>query len=86
MDREELKAEVDAYMEDYDKMIAEVRPGLGGNPTKQFVCAEERQGRGPLSAQVLMEIAEGKHWLTGFAGLVHHSWPFHPGLPVGIHK
>lgn len=27
VDQEELKAEVDAYMQDYDEKIAEVRPG-----------------------------------------------------------
>ena len=43
MDPEELKAEVDAYMQDYDKKIAEVRPGWGRNPAKQFVWGEERK-------------------------------------------
>lgn len=65
MDREELKAEVDAYMQDYDKRIAEVRPGWRGNPAKQFVCEEKGRGKGSLSAQVLIEVAEGKHWLAG---------------------
>lgn len=43
MDPEELKAEVDAYMQDYDKKIEEVRLGWGGNPAKQFVWGGERK-------------------------------------------
>jgi len=43
VDQEELKAEVDAYMQDYDKKIAEVRPGWRGNPAKQFVWGGERK-------------------------------------------
>lgn len=76
MDREELKAEVDAYMQDYDKKIEEVRPGWGGNPAKQFVCGVKGRGRGSLSAQVLMEMAEGKHWLAGLL-----VWFITAGLP-----
>lgn len=41
VDQEELKAEVDTYMQQYDKKIAEVRPGWGGNPAKQSVWGEE---------------------------------------------
>lgn len=43
MDQEELKAEVDAYMQDYDKKIEEVRLGWGGDPAKQFIWGEERK-------------------------------------------
>lgn len=44
MDEEELKAEVDTYMQDYDKKMAEVRPGWGGNPAKQFVWGLRVEG------------------------------------------
>ena len=64
VDREELKAEVDAYMQDYDKKIAEVRPGWGGNLAKQF---GERKGREKISrCPSLSGKGRGKH--TGWKG------------------
>lgn len=59
MDQEELKAEVDAYMQDYDKKIAEVRSGWGGNPAKQFVWGEERKREDLLVPWPQVERAKG---------------------------
>lgn len=58
MDPKELKAEVDAYMQDYDKKMAEVRPGWGGNPAKQFSWGRGKEEKF-LSAPAIVERAEG---------------------------
>lgn len=86
MDREELKAEVDAYMQDYDKKIAEVRSGWGGNPAKQLVWGEEREKI--FWCPGLSGKSKGKH--TGWQGCFTpscwwavRSWfgPHHLTLP-----
>lgn len=60
MDQEELKAEVDAYMQDYDKKIAEVRPGWRGNPAKQSGEREDILGPRPQ-----WKGQRETHWLAG---------------------
>lgn len=65
MNREELKAEVDTYMQDYDKKIAEVRPGWGGNLAKEFIWGGERKREDLLVPRPWWKGQRETQWQSG---------------------
>lgn len=73
-------------MQDYDKKIAEVRPGWAGSPAKQFAWGEERKRENLLVPWPQWKGWWAACWLAGlfYCRLLVRSWlhPQYLALPL----